>query len=305
MDPILAEEKKDATEERGTREKGGGGDIVTEGECAEDEELEELPKEVAKLIGVNRRFESDEELEAALVEAGVGDLHVALVDGRPLLVMPSDQHNDFTSEYVADFFGWSKLKWGACSGTHKIHLSNGKSRDPDLSYWGYPRCQKNCKRPNPRGSIPDVVIQFSWKNKKAYEEDAMDDMMNRGLEKQKGLPSTTCPALGYLIKVKFSKKRPLAGSINGSKTQDMEGLDIYRLPHGTTIADACNSANPNAKHWQYFPGGPEVWITISPQDLGITGFWAVVCGKYKIRASTIFQGMQEYHQQRQLEGLAT
>ena len=126
------------------------------------------------------------------------------------------------------------------------------------------------------GSVPDVVIQFSWQNKYKYEEGAIDDMMNRALEKDHGALSTTCPTLGYLIKVKFSKKRTLPGA--DKKTQDMEGLDIFRLPHGMTIADACDPNNPNASLYHYVPTGPEYHITITPGDLGITGFWALVCG---------------------------
>ena len=158
---------------------------------------------------------------------------------------------------------------------------------------------------NGRGAIPDVVIQFSWKNKKTYEEGAIDDMMNKGLEVDGGALSTIRPRLGYLIKVRFSKKRTLAGAMKDSKTQDMEGLDIYRLSHGTTIADACDANNANAEHWRYFPCGPEVFISITPQDLGITGFWAVLCGEYKIKASHLFREMQEYQTDRQSAGLAT
>ena len=155
-----------------------------------------------------------------------------------------------------------------------------------------------------RWTIPDVVIQFCWKNPRSYEEEAIDDMMNRGLEQQKGTPSTDRPRLGYLIKVRFSKKRTLPNAIKGSKTQDMEGLDIYRLAHGTTIADARDPNNPSADHWRYVAGGPDVYITIKPQDLGITGVWAAVCGEYKIKASVLFNGMNEYHTERQSDGLA-
>ena len=85
----------------------------------------------------------------------------------------------------------------------------------------------------------------------------------------------------------------------------MEGLDIYRLPHGTTVSDARDPNNSDAQHWRYIPGGPEVYITITPQDLGITGLWAWICGEYKIAASSIFESMQKFHKQRQSEGLAT
>ena len=69
----------------------------------------------------------------------------------------------------------------------------------------------------------------------------------------------------------------------------MAGLDIYRLPHGTTIADARDPNKSNAQHWYYKPDGPEIYITITPQDLGITGLWAWICGEYKIKASAIFK----------------
>lgn len=304
MDLNLGEEKKDAREETGET-----GDTGKEGGATEDsdvdEELVDLPAEIAARLR-DRSFRSEQELQSALAEIGVGDLPVVLVDGNPRLVMPSDQHNEFTTKYVVNFTK-AKGNWGLCSGTHKIHLSNGKSRDPDLSFWGYPRCNPSLEEPKNPGSIPDVVIQFSWQNKKWYEEDAINDMMNRGLEEDHGSPSTTRPALGYLIEVRFSKKRALAGAIKGSKTQDMEGLDIYSLSHGTTIADALDPNNANAEHWQYTRGSPEVLITIAPRHLGITGLWAWLCGDYtiKIKASDIFDNIQEYHQGRQRKGLAT
>jgi hypothetical protein len=273
-------------------------------EDCEDWELGDLPNEVSKKIA-DRFFENEEELRAVLDEAGFGDLPVILLDGKPRLVMPSDQHNEFTRSYNTKFAVWAKNRWGASGESHKIHLTNDRSRDPDLSYWGYPRCTIGVEgdlRPI-AGSVPDVIIQFSWRNTQRYEEDAINDMMNRARDKQRGSISTTRPTLGYLIKVKFSKKRRL--EINGSETQDMVGLDIYRLPHGTTIADARDPNNPNASLWHYVPEGPECLITITPGDLGITGFWALMCGEYRIKASVVFDEMQTFHRERQAEGLAT
>ena len=37
-----------------------------------------------------------------------------------------------------------------------------------------------------------------------YEEEVLDDMMTKGLEKEAGAVSTTRPSVGYLIKVRFS-----------------------------------------------------------------------------------------------------
>jgi hypothetical protein len=180
-----------------------------EEDCDEDCELGDLPNEVSKKIA-DRFFENEEELRAALDEAGFGDLPVILLNGKPRLVMPSDQHDDFTRSYSMKFEKfWAKNRWGASSSTHKIHLSTDKSRDPDLSYWGYPRCTSRDEgdlQPV-AGSVPDVIIQFSWRNTQRYEEDAINDMMNFALEEKCGSISTTRPTLGYLIKVKFSKKR--------------------------------------------------------------------------------------------------
>lgn len=227
---------------------------------------------------------------------------------------PSDQHNTFTTEYVINNIDWCKSsisgRWGCSSGTHKFHLSNAKSRRPDISFWGYPRCSK---KPGTgiltptnlgKGPIPDVVIQFSWKNKKSYKEDAIDDMMNLGLEHDHGAPSTVRPRLGYLIKVRFSRKQKLPASVKDSETKTRYiGLDIFRLTHGTTIRDAQVANNPNANHWRYVPGGTEIFITFSPQDLGITGFWALLCGEYKIKASDLFQEIRDEHTNRQSSGL--
>jgi hypothetical protein len=54
---------------------------------------------------------------------------------------------------------------------------------------------------------------------------------------------------------------------------------------------------------RYLPGGTEVWIVISAQDLGITDWlWAKVCGDYKLKASTIFHKMDQQHQKVQYSG---
>lgn len=111
--------------------------------------------------------------------------------GKPRLIMPSDQHDEFTSNYVRDFErNWAKNRWEASSATYKMHLLNGTSRDPDLSYWA--RCRRNAKGllvPTWRGAVPNAIIQFSWQNKAQYEEDTSNDMMNEGLEQDHGVVS--------------------------------------------------------------------------------------------------------------------
>jgi hypothetical protein len=132
-------------------------------------------------------------------------------------------------------------------------------------------------------------------------------MMNRSLEVDGGPLSTIRPSVGYLIRAKFSKKRPLEGAIKGSKTQDLTGLDIYRLPHGTTIMDAKNATN-GAEKWTYSPDSQtdsqDRNIIITPAELGITGIWALVCGGYRIPVSQIYEQMNSYQKERQHDMLA-
>lgn len=303
----VQEEKKEGIGNKGEVDS----ELVEDGSGSDsdsDIELEELSPEILELLGGDRRYKSDDEFREALDKAGLGDLRIVLVKGRPYKVMPSGQHNQFTTRHAADFNRWAwkfSGTWGVCSATSKIFLSNGYSRDPDLSFWGYPRCDPSCAEPIVENSIPDVVIQFSWKNKMYYEENALDDMMTLGLEEEKGSLSARRPNVGYLIKVRFSKKRKLAGARKGDKTQDMAGLDIYRLVHGTTLANARDPNNNDATFMQYTPGGQDVLIVIKPEDLGITGFSSLLCGNYTLKASEIFARMDFLHKNRQARGLAT
>jgi hypothetical protein len=77
-----------------------GGEKVSESEDDECEELVVLPPEITKILvegDRDRVYKSEEELERVLAEAGVGDLRVVLVGGKPRLVIRSDQHNAITS----------------------------------------------------------------------------------------------------------------------------------------------------------------------------------------------------------------
>jgi len=153
------------------------------------------------------------------------------------------------------------------------------------------------------GAVPDVVIQFSWRNKRGYEEDAIDEMMNDAVEIERGPKSMTCPRVGYLIKVRFKKKRTLRNSLKESKTQDMGGLDLYRLPYGTTVDDAINGAC-GASKVTYVPGGPDQHIDITAQDLGFTRSPPVVWNEFQIQMSRIFDEMDSYNKKRQQNLLA-
>jgi hypothetical protein len=145
------------------------------------------------------------------------------------------------------------------------------------------------------GAIPDVVIQFSWRNTFKYEQQAIDDMMNQGLEYEGGPLSKDLPRLG---KMRFSRNGKLL-------TQDLVGLDIYRLPHGTTIKQALDPNDPSAEHWHYRPGAPDVLISIRREDLGIpqsarSRFMTTLFGNsndaYTIKASHIYEDMRTGHE---------
>lgn len=272
----------------------------------EEDEVVSLSSQLREIFG-SRTFHSEEELYGFMEKEGVGDARVILIKGKPRQIMPTDQHNKFTSNEVYRF---ARLHgaWGYVTATHNVHLYNNSHREPDLSFFGYPRCVRDREegtwKPYDDGAVPDVIIQFSWKNKKGYEEEAINDMMNFAREKERGSQSSELPRVGYLIKVRFSKKRPLPKAVKGSKTQDLEGLDVYRLPKGTRIEDADKGVN-GASKWTYFPTGGDREIKILPHDLGITGFWAFLWGGYSIKLSRLFKDLNDYHVQRQDNGLTT
>jgi hypothetical protein len=265
-----------------------------------DEELEELPEKLADLR--ETYFDSDRALLHELEKRGFGDLRVVLVDGYERLITPSNQHCWFTQYYVLDF--QSKCgNWGLCSGTCKVHLSNGCSREPSISYWGYPRCDKHPRAGVPcflrRSPVPDVVIQFSWGNGFNYEKHTIEDMLSKGLEREGGQLSMDLPRLGYLIKIRFQDKRTTAGQV----VKDVIGLDIYRLPHGTTVKQALDPNDPSAEYWRYEPGDAEVLISIGYVDLGIPPTLSShhdTCKssygeKYTMKASEIYENLSEFH----------
>jgi hypothetical protein len=279
-------------------------------ELNENEELVDLPEELADLRGVY--FDTDRALDMELEQRGWGDLRVVLWDGYARLVEWSEQHCHFKDYYTCDFRELRR-KWGYCSGILRVHLSNGCSRYPSISYWGYPRCDKHPTSGLPcfhlsRIPIPDVVIQFCWGNVLSYEKQSIEDILSKCLEYEGGPVSTDLPRLGYLIKIRLKRK------MVGQGTKEVIGLDVYRLPHGTTVKQALDPTDPSAEHWRYEPGGPKVLISIGPEDLGIPPTWGshffkatagiLGTGVYTMKASEIFDGMHKFHAGRQQRGLA-
>lgn len=111
---------------------------------------------------------------------------------------------------------------------------------------------------------PDVVVQISWGNSEPYEFEAIDDMMNHALVTYPhAQPDNQAPRLGFLIKIRvFSKKR------THNKRKIIRQIDVYRLPRGTTAADA-QANRKGASYSKYVPGGQDVAMEITAADLGV------------------------------------
>ena len=259
--------------------------------------FEDLPEELEFLRA--RVFDTQDELLNELERLGFGDLRVILDDdGKAYLFIPSDNHNEATSEVVRKFNKWAADWKGCVTGEHNAIIDQSypitptpkkqrRLRQPDVSFWGFPKCGRTANGPlkpkpaHPPSNFPklnlDVVIQFCWRNKKSYEYEALNDMMIRTAT----VPKDTPPRLGYLIKVRFETSRSKAG------------FDIYKVPHGATIADAENSRN-GAQKLTYNVGEQDVVITIAPADLGIptAGFWnslrGMFCGDFKISMKELY-----------------
>ena len=236
----------------------------------------EVPEELTDLVG--QFFATEQELQDRLEVLGIGDLPIELdTDGKAVLKRPSDEHNKVTSWLTSRFIFWTKGRWGYATPTNTVKLNNHKTRLPDVSFWGYPRCEWfDGHLFADLGKVePDVVIQFSWKNEWDYDVKAINDMMNRS-----SAGDGNAVRIGYLIKMDFT--------VNG-KNNPPTGLDIYKVPRGTTIADAIANAN-GAQHIVYTPGrGQDAPIVITASDLGVTGFWAYFLGSFKISARLLWE----------------
>jgi hypothetical protein len=105
--------------------------------------------------------------------------------------------------------------------------------------------QMNPQLPNEQGDAvhPDVVFQFSWENKMKYESMALDDMMNRA-SVDPFQPNNEAPRLGFLVKIRKKEKR------NSIGRKIVTGVDLYRVPRGTNVADTEHNRN-GASHVRY------------------------------------------------------
>ncbi|KAG7369636.1 hypothetical protein IV203_027382 [Nitzschia inconspicua] len=302
----MEEEKKDQSLEK----VEAGEAIKRRDDGAEDDsdfgDYTELPKELRGLK--DRTFEFEEELEAELVSRGFEDIPVILdpSTGKARLRMTTGAHNLVTNRYVKKF----ERIWGgqatAVDGTTNVFIQPAApgrkiyARQPDIAFWGPDKIvtimedgvaitePKNLavplKRHKSRDQVervnPDVVFLFSWTKADKYEEEAINDMMNRAVVTPTTNPNNSAPRLGYLLKVRLSSKR-----LEDDRKKLLR-MDIYRIPRGATVQDAIARQNGATKQ-TYTPGGNDVVMTITAQDLGIP-IGQPAPPNFTISAETIF-----------------
>lgn len=293
----MEEEKKDQSFENvklGEKIKGGkegGSATVTEDDLGYGD-YSELPKELRGLK--DRTFEFEEELEAELVSRGFEDIPVILdpSTGKARLRMTTGAHDKVTNRYVKKFEMIWQGQATAVDGTTNVFIqpaAQGRkiyARKPDIAFWGPDKIvtimedgvqitepkdltvplRRHKSRDQVERVNPDVVFQFSWMNADAYEEQAIDDMMNRAVVTPTATgnpnPNNSAPRLGYLLKVRLSSKRL------GDDRKKLSRMDVYRIPRGATVQDAIAGSNGATKE-TYIPGGNDVVMTVTAQDLGI------------------------------------
>ena len=98
-------------------------------------------------------------------------------------------------------------------------------------------------------------------------------------------PNNEAPKLGFLLKVRFKgKKRDRTGR------KILRCLDVYRIPHGATYEDA-KANRKGASHSVYAPGGQDVVISITAQDLRLGNHQGAPANPYEISANAIFDSL--------------
>mmetsp|Transcript_14316 Transcript_14316/g.39819 ORF Transcript_14316/g.39819 Transcript_14316/m.39819 type:complete len:295 (+) Transcript_14316:100-984(+) len=232
----------------------------------------------------DRRFESLDEVHDLLGELGLTDSKYKL-NNDGFAVMPGKRHNRGTKHLGKQLDGWNKGwskgwlgSWGEVSNDNVMQVpgftpsGRHKQREPDVAFWAYPRCEKidgtYVAMDRPDGANfdvdPDVVFQFSDGNTFAKEEEAMNLIMIGGIG-----AGNEGPRVGFLLKL-----REVAGNTMG--------IDIYKVPHGRTVADAMNQAN-GATHIVYTHGqAADVIIETTPEEMGIDGIWTHLCPSFKL-----------------------
>ena len=130
MNALQSEEKKESEVES----KSVAKEEEEEEENEEDEEVRLLSSELAALFG-DQSFETDASLQEFMHEKGIGDFRIILRHGKPCQVIPTDQHNTFTTDYVSEFASLHGRRWGCATGTHNVHIGPTNShREPDTGH---------------------------------------------------------------------------------------------------------------------------------------------------------------------------
>ena len=250
-----------------------------------------LPKELRKLRPIT--FRSQNQLEEELIKRGFSDLTVEVhpKTGKAHLKITSGAHDAVTSYYAGLFNDDYKPLWGvAVAGSTNVFMQPTSAggrlrRKPDIAFFGPDKCHRPQRTVVPRKLVeaplifqktreqtenvnPDVVVQISWGNSEPYDDEfeAINDLMNHALVTypHHAQPNNDAPALGFLIKIRVYSRNKRTQN----KRKIIRQIDIYRLPRGTTAADA--QANRNgASYSKYVPGGPDVAMEITAADLGV------------------------------------
>lgn len=290
----MEEEKKDCDIkclERVKTSEGEATDIVHSKDDHEEDEddyndyIEALPKELKKLSEIT--FRSHNQLEEELVKRGFSDLTVELhpKTGKAHLKITSGAHDEVTGYYAGLFNDDYKPLWGIAVENTNVFMQPSACRlrrKPDIAFFGPDKCHRPQRTVVPRKLVeaplifqktreqtekvnPDVVVQISWGNSEPYEFDAINDLMNHALVTYpRAQPNNDAPVLGFLIKIRVSPNKR-----THNKRKIIRQIDVYRLPRGTTAADA--QANRNgASYSNYVPGGPDIVMEITAADLGVS-----------------------------------
>jgi hypothetical protein len=233
-----------------------------------------------------RCYGSLDELHDTLEELGCSDWKFKL-DENGFAVMPGYFQNNATEYFRDRLDAWSKGwvgRWGKARSKNVMQVpgftptGRQRQREPDVAFWGYPLCEKiedlYMPKDRPDGADfsidPDVAFQFSYGTSFPTEEANMDLIMAAGIGK-----GNQGPRVGFLIKIQFASGNAV-------------GMDIYKVPHNCTVADALNQTN-GATHMTYTHGqAADLSIEISPEEMGIEGMWAHICPSFKLSMKKLF-----------------
>lgn len=281
-------------------------DYKDDDDGSEGVELVDLSKELRQLK--DKTFDFQDELEAELVKRGFPDLPVVIdpKSRKARLRLTAGAHDKVTNRCTRLFNKkWGDDAWGvAVDGSTNVFiqaLPNHKEtrRKPDIAFWGRDKCElvdgllepKDLASPPKIHATtdqtervnPGVVFRFSWGNAKGYEIDAIDDLMNKAVVSYTPhQPNNEAPKLGFLLKVRFK-----GGKRDRNGRRILRCLDVYRIPHGATYEDA-KANRKEASHSVYAPGGQDVVMGVTAQDLRLGNYQGAPGNPYEISAKAIF-----------------